>query len=78
MIDGYALGHGVDLEALRLDRFCNFMWWFITRNAESEQAVEKLRARLWMPPAGEVPAGGPWSAGAETAAFKALQASVGG
>ena len=75
VLDGYALGHGLDLESLRLDRFCNFVWWFMTRNAESEQEVEKLRATLWQPPAGEA-AAGPWAPEAESASFSAFKDSL--
>nr|DAK24351.1 MAG TPA: hypothetical protein [Caudoviricetes sp.] len=67
----------MDLEKMALGRLCNFVWWFITRNAESEAEVEKLRAKLWQPPRGEV-AAGPWAPEAEKASFGAFQASLGG
>ena len=57
---------------MALGRLCNFVWWFITRNTESEAEVEKLRAKLWQPPAG------PWAPEAEKAAFGAFQASMAG
>ena len=62
---------------MALGRLCNFVWWFITRNAESEAEVEKLRAKLWQPPQGEAPAG-PWAPEAAKAALGALQASLAG
>jgi len=75
-IDGYAVSRGIDLEKLRLDKFTNFVWWMSTRNAEQAD-VQKMRSKLWMPPKGEAPAPqSPWAADNETAAFKALKASV--
>ena len=55
-------------------RFQNFVWWWLTRNAEQAD-VQKMKARLWIPPKGEEPKG-VWSPEAETDAFNALQRSL--
>uniref|UniRef100_A0AAU7J814 Tail assembly chaperone n=2 Tax=unclassified bacterial viruses TaxID=12333 RepID=A0AAU7J814_9VIRU len=58
--------------------FLDFVYYLLTRNAD-EQAVEKFRRNLWMPPKGVVPdARSPWSAENETAAFRAVKAMVTG
>lgn len=76
-LDGWAVGHGGDrLEVLSLDRFCNFVWWWMTRNAEKEEDVDKLRERLWRPPRGER-GEGVWSADAETAALDQAMKNLG-
>lgn len=69
------------LTKLELDRFCNFIWWWMTRNAQNQQDVDKLKAKLWMPPKNELVNAvadkrSPWSPEAETAAFGALKASL--
>ena len=75
-IDGWATGHGLNLEKLPLGRFCNFVQWWATQGAE-EADKQKFRAHLWIPPKGQAPdPSGPWSAEAEQRAFKALQAKV--
>jgi hypothetical protein len=61
-----------------LSRFCNFVWWAMVRNLKGEQEVAKLKARLWMPPAGVIPTEGPWSPEAEMSAFSGLRAALGG
>lgn len=66
----------VDLRLLPLDRFCNFVWWFMIRNAHEQTEIEKLRIRLWRPPPGQVATRGPWTPAAETAAFAALKAGL--
>lgn len=74
-IDGWAVGHGLDdLRKLPLSRFCSFMWWYATKDAEGSE-VAKFEARLWRPVPGAV-AQGPWSPEAETAAFKGLKAQL--
>lgn len=65
-----------DLRTLPLDRFCNFVWWWWTKDAPDSTEVAKIRARLWVPPKGIAPTTGPWSPEAETAAFKALSTSL--
>lgn len=63
---------------LPLDRFANYVYWMATRNLD-EAGVEKFRAKLWRPPAGEVPdARSPWSAESETSAFQSFKAAFGG
>lgn len=61
-----------------LDRFCNFVWWWITRNASEAKDVDKVRARLWRPPAGEAVthSQSPWSSDNETRAFAAFKAQT--
>ncbi|HEY1319096.1 MAG TPA: hypothetical protein VGF32_02565 [Streptosporangiaceae bacterium] len=80
-IDGYAASRNMpDLRDLPVERFCNFVWWYATRNAESRAEVDKLRAQLWRPPPAAVrsaPAVGPWSPAAETAAIGALKSALG-
>jgi hypothetical protein len=77
-IDGFAVSQGIDLLDLPLARFTNFIWWLMTREA-SKADVEKLRAKLWIPPVGEVeiPAASPWSPEKEAGAFAALKAGLG-
>ena len=83
-IDGYATGHGMkDIRLLALDRFCNFVWWLATRNA-NEQEQAKMRAQLWRPPPpppGKAPERidprSPWSAENEAKALAGLKAGLG-
>lgn len=77
-IDGFAVSRGMaDLRELPLDRFANFIWWFLTRNASQEDR-ERVRNRIWQPPKGELPpAKSPWSAENETKAFRALKQTLG-
>jgi hypothetical protein len=78
-LDGYAVAHGMgDLRLLELDRFCNYVWYMLTRNAEKKD-IDSMRAKLWVPPpksAAPIPRNSPWSAEAETAAFKAVKAQL--
>jgi hypothetical protein len=77
-IEGFAVSQGLeDLRKMRLGRFCSFIYWYATRNAEDEASKRKFDARLWQPPPGEV-AKGPWSPEAETAAFAGLKAGLSG
>lgn len=78
-LDGYAVAHNMpSLRRLPLERFCNFVWYMFTRNANDPAAVDKFRASLWMPPKGEVPPPqSPWSAENESKAFGALKAGLG-
>lgn len=76
-LDGYAVGHNMpDLRELPLERFANFVYWFVTREAAAEE-VEKFRARLWVPPKGVTPTSGPWSREAELSAFAAVRNRIG-
>jgi len=84
-IDGYAVGHAMkDIRTLPLERFCNFIWYLVTKNA-NEQEQTKARAQLWRPPpvpagtvAPPIPKQSPWSAESETSAFAALKAGLTG
>ena len=72
-IDGYAVAHNMpELGSMPLGRMCNFVWWWMTRNADQKER-DKLERRLYMPPKGVQPTAGPWSAEAETEAFGALR-----
>lgn len=77
-LDGLAASLNMpDLRDLTLDRFCNWLWWTLIRNAETQQQVEKIRATLWRPPPGEEPKTGPWTPEAEMASFNSLRRSLG-
>ena len=79
-IDGYAAAHGMrSLLDLPLDRFLNFVWYMATRNSDASE-IEKLRARLWRPPAGEAVTDtrSPWAPANEMRGFSALKAAMGG
>lgn len=78
-LDGYAVAHGMgDLRELTLERFVSFVWYMLTRNSEKKD-VDQLRAKLWVPPprmTAPIPRNSPWSAEAETAAFRAVKAQL--
>jgi hypothetical protein len=78
-LDGYAVAHNMgDLRLLELERFCNFVWFMMTRFAEKKD-VDAMRAKLWVPPPkskAPIPKNSPWSAEAETAAFRAVKAQL--
>lgn len=80
-LDGYAAAQNMPyLWDLTLDRFCNFVWYMMCRNADPKE-VEKMRAKLWVPPpksAAPIPANSPWSAENESRAFSAVKAMVKG
>ena len=78
-MDGFCLGHGIDLDRLPLDRVCHVMWWILTRNAGEENDSEKLKRELWMPPKGVAVTDprSPWFAGNESGGFGALKSSLG-
>lgn len=71
-----------DLRTLPLDRFCNFLWWWMTRNANNQQTIEKMKATLWRPPPSAankpIDRRSPWAPEAEQAGFAALKAGLGG
>lgn len=76
-LEGYVTAHGGSaLRDLPLDRFCGLVWWWITRNAETEQDVERVREQVWLPPKGEEPTG-VWAADAETEALHGLMEDLG-
>jgi hypothetical protein len=75
-IDGFALTRGIPpLEELPLGRFCSFIRWWATENAD-ETSRAKFEARLWKPAPGEKPRG-PWSPEAENEALRSLKAMLG-
>lgn len=79
--DGFLASQGVETLALPLDRLLNLTYWWLTRAADrstpqGQQALRKFDALIWRPPPGEAPETGPWSAEAETAAFRAFKAQV--
>lgn len=78
MLDGYAVSHGLpDLRETGLDRVCNFVYWWLTRNAD-QSGLDKFKAKLWMPPKGVEPdARSPWAPENENAALKSVAASLG-
>lgn len=80
-LDGYAAAHGMPpLTELTLDRFCNFTWYMMTRNADKKD-YDRLKTQLWVPPpksSAPIPANSPWSAEAESKAFASVKALVKG
>lgn len=77
-MDGYAAAHGMpDLRELPLGRLCSFIYWHLCKGAD-QQSIDKFRAKLWMPPAGQAPdARSPWAPENETKGFEALRAGLG-
>lgn len=78
--DGWAAATmgGTDPLDLPFDRFLNLIYHWLTNGADPAE-IKKFDARLWRPLPGMVPAAGsPWSAEAETAAFKAFSAEFSG
>lgn len=66
---------------LPFDRFLNFIYYFLTENAD-EQERDKFDLRLNTPPPnyrdpGSIPESSPWSAKNETAALGELSAALG-
>ena len=75
-LDGFAVAHAIpSLHDLSLDRFCNFVWWWATREADQKER-DRFERRLYQPPKGYAPKTGPWSAEAETSAFASLRQSL--
>lgn len=79
-LDGWAVSRNMpDLRDLPLDRFCNFIWWWATRNASQQSDIERFRITLWRPPPRVAPdPRSPWSRENETGAFAALKAGLSG
>lgn len=76
-LDGYTTAHGgPNLRSLPVSRFCSLVWWWITRNAESESDIDRIRDQIWAPPKGEE-AVGVWSAEAETDSLMAMMSDLG-
>jgi hypothetical protein len=76
--DGLAASIGLpELADMSLGRLSSFVWWALVRNCDTQQAVEKIRARLWRPPPTVEPATGPWCAQAQMDGFNALRTALG-
>lgn len=77
-LDGYAAARNLpDLSQMSIERFSHLVWYWLTNGGDTRE-VGKLRAKVWRPPAGEVaPAGSPWSAESEMAAFSSLKSALG-
>lgn len=74
-LDGHATSQGLpELGKMPLGRLCNYIWWWVTRNADEEQ-YEKARRKLWIPPKGEA-GQGPWAADEETRLLRAAKAAL--
>jgi hypothetical protein len=61
---------------LPFDRFLNRIYAHAIRGRDPA-AVQRFNTRLWMPPPGVVATRGPWSAEAETDAFRSVRAALG-
>ena len=77
-LDGYAAAQNLpNLQEMDLSRLCNFVYWYVTKDAAKE-SIDKYNAQLWMPPKGIEPdERSPWSPENEAKAFSALSASLG-
>lgn len=56
------------------------MWWVLTRNAEDEREVERLKRDLWLPPKGSPPVTdprSPWHSANESEGFSVLKSALG-
>lgn len=74
-IDGMMASRGLDPLELPGDRFLNLIYWWATKDAVDQQALDKFDRQVWRPPKGvRPPPGSPWSAEAETKAFAAFSA----
>lgn len=60
-----------------MDRLLNLAYHWATQNMDGTDR-RKFDAQLWMPPPGEVPVQGPWTAEAETQAFAGFAAAITG
>lgn len=77
-LDGWAVSKNLPhLPTLPLSRFANLVWFWVMSHSEDEKAANKFKTQLWRPPPGVVPEKGPWSAEAETSAFKSLKQALG-
>lgn len=74
--DGSSPSDPLELPA---DRFLNKIYWWAIRHAQEQEDLDRFDRHLWIPPKGvRAPAGSPWSAEAETAAFQNLAAAING
>lgn len=77
-LDGYGVAHGVNPRREPLDRFCAFVYYMTTRNADAK-GIQKFDTQLWMPPKGVMPdRRSPWSPENETKMFQAARAMTTG
>lgn len=77
-LNGYRVGNGATTSLMdtEVSDFTDYVWWYITRDADQAE-VDKFKARLWRPPAGEAPdPRSPWAPEQEMDTFKALQAAL--
>ena len=77
--DGWAAAQGVDPIDLPMDRFCNLVYYWLTRGADPRRRDEIDRT-LERPPAGATAtlddSGSPWSAESELSAFSTAAAAA--
>lgn len=77
--DGWAASRGVDPFELPFARFLNLVYYWATKDAPDQQALDKFNRKLWMPVKGkEIPKESPWSAENETASLLQFNAQVTG
>lgn len=69
MFDGWTAARGVDPQSLPYDRFCNLIYYWLTRGDQDRRARVDLELS-----AGDVEAPG-WSAEEEMALFRAAQSA---
>lgn len=73
-LDGYGVAHGTNPKREPLARFCAFVYYMTTRNADAK-GIAKFDTQLWMPPKGVMPdRRSPWSPENETRSFQAVRA----
>ena len=60
-----------------LDRFCNLVWYWSTKDMREQKDIEALRQRIWQPPKGVEATKGPWSREEEMASFAAVMRATG-
>lgn len=67
------------MNELTVDQMCSLVWWFATRNMETEAEKAEFKAQMWRPESmdAEIPAESPWSAENEMKAFSALAFETG-
>ena len=74
-VNGFCVAHRIDFRHLNVSDGADLIWWMLTKDGD-EQGKERLKVWLWRPPKGVVPTKGPWTAEAETAALRNLQAGL--
>lgn len=81
-LDGFAASQNMGyLQLMPLDRFLNFVWHMLVRNADKKERT-KIEVKLWAPPPEErgrpISAKSPWSAENEKNSFASLKAALTG